>query len=146
MPEARPLMGAELHIALNAMTQPYWNATRQSQLVAPVCTECGRARMPFLVFCRHCRAQNVTWRRLAEPGRIYSFTFYPHPERAAEEDHVLAPALVVFEEAPGIRYAGNLACTDVARVAIGMQVRTGWIHNAEGYGFPTFHPIRSGAL
>jgi uncharacterized OB-fold protein len=141
MPQAKAPAGENLRLLVNSITDPYWQGTRDGQLRAAACRKCGRYRMPYLPFCANCNAQTVTWHDLKGPAKVYSFTFYPHPDRRDGEDTMLAPVIVEFDEAPGIRYAGNLDDIAVEDVHIGMSLAVGWTHNKDGWGFPTFRPL-----
>lgn len=142
MAQTKALTGEGIAVTVSPMTEPYWQATRERRLVAAKCTDCEHFRVPFLPFCPNCNAQEVEWVELTEPGTLYSFTFYPHPQRETADDQtMLAPAIVEFAQAPGVRYAGNLIDVDTADLAIGMRLETDWIFNGDGWGLPAFRPL-----
>ena len=140
MARTKALSGRDVRIAVNPHTQPYWDATRERRLVAACCGACDRFRMPYLAYCPHCLSQEVNWTEITGPGAVYSFTFYPHPERAFEDGAALAPALVEFQAAPGIRYAGDLEGLDTSQIRIGMAVEVDWSFTDEGWGLLVFRP------
>lgn len=142
MAQTRLPVGDNIRVTVSAMTEPYWLGTRERKLLAARCSDCGSFRMPFLAFCPSCTSQAVTWVELGQRATIYSFTFYPHPARTGADDStMLAPAVVEFAEAPGIRYSGDIFDIDSADIRIGMTVEIDWVFNAEGWGFLGFRPV-----
>jgi uncharacterized OB-fold protein len=134
----QPLSGASLRVTVNPTTQPFWDATREGKLLAARCVACGTYRIPYLPFCRNCAEQPVQWEPITCAGRLFSFTVYSHPEEDPASGIVLAPALVTFEQAPGVRYSGNLVGGDSSEIQIGMPVSIHWTFNPQGWGLPLF--------
>jgi hypothetical protein len=82
--------------------------------------------------CPHCRSTDVRWERTSGRGRIWSF-IVPHPPLLPAFGAVAPYNAIVVEldEAPTIRYVGNLVATgdgeineiDPSTITIGEAVR-----------------------
>lgn len=123
---------AALEIAMDAWSEPFWQAGAENRLLMQKCSHCGTFRWPAGPFCPQCRRQAVEW---VPPGqaRIYSFTILPVPD--ADKDappRWRMPTLVEFDEAPGVRLVSVLVDADPAAVAIGSRVDVEWRPAANG--------------
>lgn len=111
----------------DAWSKPFWDAAAERRLLAPRCGDCGTFRWPAGPFCPHCRSQQVEWVAPGQ-GRIYSFTVLPvrtEAEVAAPQFRI--PALIEFDEAPGVRLVASLVDAAVEQVAIGAKVEVDWL-------------------
>ena len=106
---------ANLEIPMDVWTRPFWLATQDRTLLLPRCGECGWFRWPPGPFCRTCRSQVVAW---VAPGRaeVYSFTLLP---AGADGLSVIAPALLAFPDAGGIRLPAAIVDTPLDLIRIG---------------------------
>lgn len=120
-----PDIGA-LEIPTDAWTQPFWDAAAKRDLLLPRCGDCGRFRWPPGPFCPACQSQSVQW---VAPGaaRIYSYTVLREP---AGEDgrpsRTIAPALVEFADADGVRLLGAIVDTALDDIRVGAEVTVQW--------------------
>ncbi len=119
-----------LEVAMDAWSEPFWKAGEEGRVAMPRCSECGTFRWPAGPFCPKCRSQKVDW---VSPGqaRIYSFTCLPMP--ATDKDATpqwRMPALVEFDDAPGVRLVSVLVDAPVDQVAIGDAVNIAWQRGA----------------
>src|SRR3954470_14247627 len=91
-----------LEIPMDAWTEPFWAAGAEGRLLMPRCGECGTFRWPAGPFCPSCRSQAVEW---VPPGqaRIYSYIVLAVPAGEGEPPRRRIPALVAFDDAPGVR-------------------------------------------
>ena len=115
-----------LDVAMDAWSEPFWKAGEEGRVVMPRCRSCATFRWPAGPFCPKCRAQEVDW---VPPGqaRIYSFTITPMP--GADKDALpqwRMPALVEFDDAPGVRLVSVLIDAPADDVAIGDAVDIEW--------------------
>jgi uncharacterized OB-fold protein len=120
-----------LEVPADQWTQPFWDAAAAHTLRVPRCSDCGRFRWPPGPFCPGCQSQWVEW---VAPGRarIYSFTLVPEPAtEAGQAPRVLAPALVEFDDAPGVRLIASIVDAPIDRIAIGAALEVGWIAAAD---------------
>lgn len=108
-------------------SQPFWEWGARGEVRMPSCTSCGKFRWPAGPFCPHCRTQEVDWLPAGQ-ARVYSFTMLP--VRSAEADappQYRIPALVEFDEAPGVRLVSVLVDADPRAVVIDMPVSVEWL-------------------
>jgi uncharacterized OB-fold protein len=108
---ARPDLSA-LEIPMDAWTEPFWAATARGELLLPRCGECGRFRWPVGPFCPACHSQALDWVPAGDAS-VYSYTLVP------DGDAIVAPALIAFAAAPGIRIPAAIVETEVSAIRIG---------------------------
>lgn len=133
---ARPDIGAQ-EIAMDAWTQPFWQAAEQGKLLLPGCGDCGRFRWPPGPFCPHCQSQHTVWRGPG-PARLYSYTLV---RPSGEPDGPwLAPGLVEFPEADGVRLLAAVVDTPLAAIRIGAAMETDWSRAANA-SLPVFRVV-----
>jgi uncharacterized OB-fold protein len=131
-----------LEIPMDAWSEPFWQAGSEGRVEMPRCTSCGTFRWPAGPFCPECHAQEVEWIEAGQ-GRIYSFTILPVP--GADKDappQFRIPALVTFENAPGVRLVSVLVDAPVDAVVIGDEVEVDWLTGANAV-VPVFRLSRT---
>ena len=115
-----------LQVPWDTWSKPFWDATAERKLLLPRCGECETFRWPASPFCFKCRSQKVDW---VPPGQahIYSFTILPvrGPSDAPPQSRI--PALVEFDDAPGVRLVSALVDAPFAQVKIGAKVEIDWL-------------------
>jgi uncharacterized OB-fold protein len=113
----------------DARVQPYWDAAKQEQLVAPRCAKCGKFRMPPGRFCANCLSQELVWEPLAGMGTVFTFIIVRHPLNPKAADYVpFMPAAIDADGAPGMRFISNVVECEPEDVKIGMRVKVVWHH------------------
>jgi uncharacterized OB-fold protein len=116
-----------LEIPMDAWSQPFWDAAAARKLLMPRCGACGTFRWPAGPFCPECSSQEVEWVPPGQ-GRIFSFTILAM--RGQSEDappRFRIPALVEFDDAPGVRLVSSLIDAPAEAVAIGALVSLDWL-------------------
>jgi uncharacterized OB-fold protein len=122
-------------------TQPFWDAAKQEQLVAPKCVGCGTFRMPPNIFCPRCMSRELDYVLLPGTGTVYSFTVVRDAALPAFEGHVpFVPAVIDADGAPGIRFVSNVVDCEPDDVIVGMNVRVVWEHVTETLTLPFWAP------
>ena len=137
---ARLLPGAQIAIATNPDTEPFWAAAKEHRLTACKCGSCGRFRMPPTPFCPACSSREKTWPTLPGTGLVFSFaicTINP----ATGEDFVYVPVVVDVDGAPGVRLNANVTGCDAEQVHIGMKVQVEWTEIRDGWVLPNFRTV-----
>lgn len=121
----------------DAITGPYWAATRERRLLLQVCLRCKALQHPPRAVCTRCASSELEWREVSGRGTIDAFTVVArriHPE--LEPPYVVArirlaegPLLIanVIEAAPD-----GLACNQPVCLA--------WRRLADGRNLPVFAP------
>jgi uncharacterized OB-fold protein len=117
---------AQLDVAMDAWSRPFWDAGAEARLVMPKCGACGTFRWPAGPFCPKCRSQAVEW---VPPGAasLYSFTVLPVPGAEGEPVRRRVPALAVFADAPGVRLVSVLVDAPLEDVAIDAAIAVDWL-------------------
>ena len=109
--------------AIEPLTKPYWEGTREGKLVIQKCNDCGHHQWGPEWICHHCHSFNLGWVEVAPEGRIWSWQRPHHPVHGALTGHT--PYTIVLVELPhadGVRMVGNLICAPDAKVEIGAKV------------------------
>jgi uncharacterized OB-fold protein len=105
----------------SALTDGYWQAAADRQLVIQRCDDCGLFRHYPQPRCPRCQSPRWTWTPVSCRGHVYTFTVTHqafHPAWASGVPY--AVATVELEE--GVRMVTDLPPEDVERVAIGLPV------------------------
>lgn len=132
---------AALEIPTDAWTRPFWDAAARHELLMPRCGKCGLFRWPPGPFCPACQSQKVEWVPPGQ-GRVYSFTLVPDPTRNTQPLRILAPALIEFDRASGIRLISSIVDTPIESIRVGVEVELDWIEAANAT-VPVFRIISS---
>ena len=124
-----------LDIPMDAWTKPFWDAADCKTLLLPQCGECEWFRWPPGPFCPRCHSQVVAWRPAGQP-RVYSYTIIRQSE-GKEAARVIAPALVEFPDAGGVRIVAAIVDTPVDRLQVGSYLTVSWSQAANA-AIPVF--------
>ena len=128
-------------LAINAWTQPFWDAAAQHRLVVAQCGTCGTCRMPPTPFCPACQSQQIDWKTLSGLGEIYTYTIVDRAILPGMADHLpYVPAVITLEGGGGVRLISNVVDVELADLAIGMPVQVVWDDLREGVAVPRFRP------
>ncbi|MBI3797546.1 MAG: OB-fold domain-containing protein [Deltaproteobacteria bacterium] len=109
--------------AADELSQPFWDAAKQHQLVAQRCQECGYFNHPPRPACDACQSQQLQFEPVSGQGTIYSFTVMHQPNIAGFEDQI--PYVNIFielDEQPLLFMVSNLPGSERDRVRIGGRV------------------------
>jgi uncharacterized OB-fold protein len=120
-------------------TQPFWDATRDRQLVLQWClTDDHPIFFPREV-CPVTLDANFEWRPASGLGTVYSFTVENRPQNPGMRS--MAPyvvALIDLDE--GVRLLSNVVGCAPEAVAVGMEVQVTWEPLDDGRHLPQFEP------
>jgi hypothetical protein len=125
--------------AIDADSQPFWDAARRGELLIQRCTSCGRWQFYPRLRCVRC-AGDVEWTAASGAGRVYSYTVV---HRAAHEAFAAAVPYVValIDLAEGPRMMSRLRVSpDDAR--IGLEVRVAFERVTDEVTLPVFEAAR----
>jgi uncharacterized protein len=126
---------------LTAVSQPFWDATRDHRYLLQWCVDCERAVHFPRSFCPHCSGSALEWRPATGRGTVYSYTVDHRPPRAfGVEPYVVA--LVDLDE--GVRVMTNIVGTPPGAVRVGLPVELTWEPLADGRNLPLFQPDQPG--
>jgi uncharacterized OB-fold protein len=110
--------------APDALSQPYWDATREGKLRVQKCRGCSAWQWGPEWVCHRCHSFDLGWEDIKGRGRIYSYQRPHHPVHPALNGH--GPYIVVLVELPdygNIRMVGNLLGDPHQQVQIGAAVQ-----------------------
>ena len=115
-------MSARLIPPGTELTQPYWDAARQGQLVMQQCSACSHYLFPPGANCPKCGSAKLAWTQVSGKGVIYTYTIaYRPPHPVLAEQCPLAIAVIELPEGP--RMMSNVIDCDPEDVEIGMSVQ-----------------------
>ena len=72
-PDKAPVIEAELP-PVDAVTAPWWDATREGVLLIQLCQACGRFQHYPRALCTGCGGTDLGWEQVAQYGVVDSFT------------------------------------------------------------------------
>jgi hypothetical protein len=128
----------------DATTQPFWDAARNDQLVAPRCDNCGTFVLTPQPFCFNCQHHDFTWVDLPGTGTIYTFTVVRHPlapALAAVVPYVSGVVELDGTQGAGARLILNITDCDPESVKIGDKVEIWFDHVSDTYALPRARPV-----
>ena len=131
-----------LEVPMDTWTKPFWDAADRETLLLPQCGECERFRWPPGPFCPFCHSQVVAWQPAGQP-QIYSYTIIRQMEDE-EVVRVVAPALVEFPDAGGVRLLAAIVDTRVDQLQVGSDLILSW-SQAANVAVPVFRVSPSGS-
>ena len=118
----------------SSVSQPYWAATAQRQLVMQRCDGCRRLVWYPRHMCPHCGGFSLTWERLCGRGVIHAVSVHHRPAHPAFADRVpYSVVLVDLEE--GARIMSNVFGPPPS---VGDDVSVAWLPLDDGRNLPTF--------
>jgi uncharacterized OB-fold protein len=118
---------------------PFWDATREQQLVLPWCSECDRVVWYPREICPACASSSIDWRPASGRGEVYAVSVHHLPGPGRDPSELpYAVALVALPE--GARLMSNVVNCEPDRVVVGMPVRVAWHPLSDGRHLPFFEP------
>ncbi len=110
---------------VSAVSEPFWEATRQRRLVLQHCGSCERAVWYPRVMCPHCGHADLEWREAAGRGVVYAVSVQYRAAHPGLADRVpYAVALVDLDE--GVRMMTSVVGCAAEDVHVGQRVRPAW--------------------
>jgi uncharacterized protein len=99
----------------------------EPQLLGAECRRCGTVTFPAQGSCPKCTAEEMTERRLARRGTLWTWTIQCFPPKsppyAVADPEAFEPFGVGYVELPGeVRVEARLTESDPARLRIGMEM------------------------
>ena len=122
------------------VSQPFWDATRNEQLVLQWCTRDNHAIFYPRETCPTClQSDALEWRPASGRGEVYAVSVQHAPQiplPAYEPPY--AVAVVELEE--GVRMLSTIVGTDPESVTVGQAVSVTWEPLSDGRNLPLFQP------
>ena len=127
--------------AINADTQPFFEAAREHRLVIQRCSLCQTYRHPPRPICPRCQSFDVCWTEVAGRGRLFTWSIVHqplHPATAAILPYVVA--VVELEGTGGTRITSNLVEAMPGDFRLGRPVEVVWEDIDANLTLPRFRP------
>ncbi len=119
------------------VSAPFWEATRQRQLVVQYCQECREWVWYPRAFCPACLAQTLAWRTVSGNGVVYAVAV--HRRAISPEFKGRTPyAVALIELAEGVRMLSGLVGPGATEAQVGAEVALTWERLEDGRHLPYF--------
>lgn len=133
--------------APDALSEPFWEATRRETLAIQQCEGCKRFHHPPVYFCTNCHDEDVELAFTDVSGRGSIYSYYIHQDsdiRAFGEKTPYPVVMVELDEQPGLFVLTNLLDCDFGEIAVGMPVEVVFERASDEFIVPQFRPVREG--
>lgn len=140
MAEETGVVRTRMEPPVSEVTEPFWQATRNRQLLLQWCTACDEVIFYPREACPRCLGTSLQWRPASGRGVVYAVSVQHKPAYASLADRVpYAVALIDLEE--GVRMMSNVVGCAVEDVVIGQPVEVRWEALSDGRHLPQFQPV-----
>jgi uncharacterized protein len=130
-PDARPVA------APDALTAPWWDATREGRLLVQRCAACGHHQHHPRHVCTACGTTDLAYVEVSGRGVVHSFSVvHRAPQPGFTPPYVVA--LVRLDEGPTL--LTNLVGLDHDALRCELAVRLDWLPLPDGRQLPIFRP------
>lgn len=128
--------------AADDLSQPFWEAAKQQQLVIQRCRECGYFNHPPRPACDACQSPQLHFEPVSGRGTIYSFTVMHQPNVAGFEDQIpYLNILVELDEQPRLFMVANVPAVAEGKIQIGGRVEVYFEEVSADVTLPQFRPV-----
>ena len=127
----------------NALTQPFWEATKEGRLTVQRCTACDRLFWYPREFCPlpHCFSNDYEWVDVSGKGRLHTFTIIAQAQDAWFQERV--PYIFgVIQLDEGLRMMGNVDIP-VEEAACDLPVEVYFEKVDDDWTLPQWRPVAS---
>jgi uncharacterized protein len=122
------------------LTQTFWDATRDRELLLQWCTSCEQPIFYPRERCPRCLGNSLEWRPASGRGVVYAVTVDHRPQLSSRQQaEPFAVALVELEE--GVRMMSNVVDCPPDDVEVDMAVVVAWEPLSDGRNLPQFRPV-----
>ena len=122
--------------------RPFFEASKQGQLVVQKCGNCATLRFPPRRICSNCLSREASWAPVSGEGEVYSFIVMHrvyHPAFATQVPY--AVAMVKLKE--GAKLISNVIGINPHEIKCGMPVEVSFEKLDEEVTLPMFRPAAS---
>ncbi len=119
--------------------KPFFEASRNGQLVVQKCDGCGALRFPPRRLCPNCLSRAASWTPVSGEGEVYSFIIMHrvyHPAFASQVPY--AVATIKLKE--GAKMLSNVIGIDPHQIRCGMPVKVSFEKLNDEVTLPMFRP------
>lgn len=122
-------------------TLPWWQAAAEHRLTVQRCAACDHMQLPPTPVCSECRSTELDLKQISGRGEIYTYTLVHRP-LAAGQTLPFVIAVILLEEAGGVRMISNIVDVEPDDLAIGMAVELVWEDMSDELTIPRFRPAK----
>lgn len=116
---------------------PFWEGTRNEQLLLQRCTSCAHLRYPVSRYCPECLEEGHEWTAVSGRGEVYSsIVFHQTYDKAFAGDVPYNVSLIQLDEGP--RMFSNVVGLPPDEVEVGDRVRVVFDPVTEQVTLPRF--------
>jgi uncharacterized OB-fold protein len=109
--------------AVTELTQPFWDAAKQSRLAIQRCQDCRHFNHPPRPLCDACLSDKLAFEDVSGRGTVWSYTVMHQKSVVGFEEAVpYLTALVELDEQPMLLLPTNLPGVEAGDVTIGQRV------------------------
>lgn len=119
-----------------AASEPFWNATRNKQLLLQWCVDCELPVHFPRVACPRCLGSLFDYRVASGNATVHAVVVEHRPPSPFDDDQPYAVALVDLDE--GARMVTNIVGMPPMEVTPGLAVRVTWEPLSDGRHLPLF--------
>lgn len=123
--------------------RPFFEASKQGQLVVQKCANCGTLRFPPRRMCSNCLSREAGWTPVSGEGEVYSFIIMHrvyHPAFANQVPY--AVAMIKLKE--GAKMISNVIGINPHEIKCGMPVKVSFEKLDDEVTLPMFRPANQG--
>lgn len=123
----------------SGVTERFWEATTEGDLLVQHCTECGEHQFYPRVVCASCGARDPEWVEASGEGEVFSYTVCHVPGASGFGDLTpYAVAIVELDEGP--RMTAHVA-SDPDAVEVGSRVAVDFWQVTDDAAIPVFETV-----
>ena len=122
----------------NALTQPWWDATKERRLTVQHCVACDRLVFYPREFCPHCLSSEMEWVEVGGKGRVHTYTVIrqaAHPYFQEQVPYLYG--VVELDEGPRM-YTNFLM--DIDAIEVGQRVEAVFTDISDDYTIVQWKP------
>ncbi|MEH7114949.1 OB-fold domain-containing protein [Neobacillus niacini] len=130
----------DLLYSIDSDTRPYWEATKNEELLIQYCSHCESHQFYPRIVCKNCLS-DVKWVKAKGTGHVYSYSVIHRvfsPEFQAKVPFIIA--LVELDEGP--RMMTNLIDVEDSELKVGLKVQVDFQERIGEYRLPKFRPFK----
>ena len=135
-----PIPGGPFGATSGDFTKPFWDATRNHELVIPRCKNHDGFFFYPRELCPVCLSSDLEWAKVTGKGRVYAYTVVYQPnDPLFAEDTPYTYAVIQLDE--GARMISNVIGIDPNDVEIDMRVEAVFEDISDEWTLVKFKPI-----
>lgn len=141
MTQPQPQYRKPLPRPADAITDIFWDHTKQGELIMPYCPRCAEYFWYPRQYCPNCLLPDWEWRKVSGKGKVYTYTLVRQPGNPAFADDVPYPYCIIqLDEGP--RLISNVVGIDPLEVKCEMRVEVTFEKMSDDISLFKFKPAQ----